>query len=62
MSKIRFWRWQHTDELGMPCPTRLRLSDVEGKAREDSDDHPWALQTRNPEPSRTDLGRATAPK
>lgn len=63
MSKIRFWRWQHTDELGMPCPTRLRLTGAEGKAPEDLDDHAWALQIRDPERSRTDdIGRAAAAK
>ena len=63
MSKIRFWRWQRTDQLGMPCPTRFRLADAEGKAPEDLDDHAWALPTRDPERSRTDnIGRATAPK
>jgi hypothetical protein len=26
MAEIRFWKWQQTDEFGMPCATRIRIS------------------------------------
>ena len=61
MAKIRFWRWQQTDEFGMPCPTRFRLTEVEPKDSERPDDS-WPLQRRNLEQSQTDIARATPPK
>jgi len=62
VAKIRFWRWQQTDELGLPCPTRIRMPDVERKEAEHLDRHPgsetWRLET-----SRTDAAaRGTSPK
>lgn len=60
MAKIRFWKWQNTDELGMPGPTRFRITDVERKEAEHLD--PWSLETWNPEQSRTDIERVTPPK
>jgi hypothetical protein len=62
MVKIRFWRWQHTDEFGMPCPTRFPLTDVERKAAEHLDRHPGSLETWNLEQSRTDTARGAPPK
>jgi hypothetical protein len=62
MAKIRFWRWQHTDELGMPCPTRFRFADAERKEPGHLDHHPWSLETWNPEQARSDIARGTPPK
>lgn len=62
MAKIRFWRWQPTDELGLPCPTRLRMPDVERKETEQLDGHPRSLETWHLEHSRTDIARGTRPK
>ena len=62
MAKIRFWRWQQTDELGMPCPTRFRLTEVRRKEPEHLDHHSWSLQRPNLEQSQTDTARATPPK
>ena len=62
MAKIRFWRWEHTDELGMPCPTRFRIADVERKRAEHFDHQPWSPEMWNPEQSPTDTARATPPE
>jgi hypothetical protein len=62
MAKIRFWRWQHTDEFGMPCPTRFRFTDVEHKEVEQVDHQSWSPETWNPEQSRTNIARASPPK
>ena len=62
MAKIRFWRWQQTDEFGMPCPTRFRITDVEHKEAKHLDDQSWSLERWNPEQARTDIARATPPK
>lgn len=29
MAKIRFWKWQLTDELGLPSVTRFPISDLD---------------------------------
>ena len=62
MAKIRFWRWQQTDEFGMPCPTRFRITEVERKEPEHLAPHSWPLQKRNLEQSQTETARATTPK
>jgi hypothetical protein len=62
MAKIRFWRWQHTDEFGMPCPTRFRIADVERKAAEHLDHQPWSPEMWNPERSPTDTARVAPPE
>jgi len=62
MAKIRFWRWQQTDEFGMPCPTRFRITEAERKDPEHLEQHSWPLQKRNLEHSQTDIARATPPK
>ena len=62
MAKIRFWRWQQTDEFGMPCPTRFPIADVERKGAEHFDHYPSSPETWNPEQSRTDTARATPPE
>lgn len=62
MAKIRFWKWQQTDQFGMPCPTRFRLTEVERKAPDHLDDHSWSLPRRNLEQSHTDISRAAPPK
>ena len=62
MAKIRFWRWQQTDEFGLPCPTRFRITEVKPKESEHLDHHSWPLQKRNLEQSPTDIARATPPK
>ena len=62
MPKIRFWRWQHTDELGLPCPTRFRMTDVQRKQAEHVDGDAPSLETWNLERPRTDSARAAPPK
>jgi hypothetical protein len=62
MAKIRFWRWQHTDEFGMPCPTRFRITDVERKGAERLERRPPLLETWNLRQSPTDIARGTPPK
>ena len=61
MAKIRFWRWQHTDELGIPRPARFRSTDLERKEPERLDHRSGSLQRWNLDPSRTDIPRATPP-
>jgi hypothetical protein len=53
--------WQHTDEFGMPCPTRFPITDVEHKGAEHLDHQPWSLETWNLEQSRSDIARGTPP-
>lgn len=62
MAKIRFWKWQQTDQFGMPCPTRFRLTDVERKEADHVDHPSWPLRTPELEQSRTDIARGTSPK
>lgn len=64
MAKIRFWRWQHTDQFGMPGPSRFRISDVEreGEGVKPLEQHPWSLETWNLKRSSTDIARSAAPK
>ena len=62
MAKIRFWRWQQTDELGMPCPTRFRFADPGRRDDEQVEHRSWPRQTLNPEQSRIDSARAAPPK
>jgi len=62
MSKIGFWRWQPTDELGMPCPTRFPMADAERKQAGHSDQSPWSLAPWNAGQPRTDIARGTRPE
>jgi hypothetical protein len=62
VAKIRFWKWQHTDELGLPCPTRFRMPDVERKEPEHLDSHPRSGDTWHLERPRTDIAQDTLPK
>jgi len=62
MAKIRFWKWQHTDEFGMPRPTRFRMTDGERKEAEPLDPRSWPVETWKPERSPSDIARATPPK
>jgi len=62
VAKIRFWRWQQTDEFGLPCPTRFRMPDVERKEAETLDSQPRSGETWHLEHSRTDIARGTPPK
>jgi hypothetical protein len=62
VAKIRFWRWQQTDEFGMPCPTRFRFADLERKEPEQLDDPSGSLKTWNPKQAQSDIARATPPK
>jgi hypothetical protein len=56
MAKIRFWKWQQTDEFGMPCATRIPISGVDRERAEHLEQNEWSLDTRN-------LGQApTEPK
>jgi hypothetical protein len=50
MEKIRFWKWQHTDELGLPSLTRFRISDGDRETAGDA----WSqLETTIPKKSPT---------
>ena len=62
MAKIRFWRWQQTDELGLPCPTRIRMPDVKRKELEPLESHPLSGETWHLGDSRSDIVRGTPPK
>lgn len=62
MAKIRFWKWQHTDEFGMPGPARFRISEVERERARPGEQHPWSLETWNVKPSPTHIARSAAPK
>jgi hypothetical protein len=57
VAKIRFWRWQQTDEFGLPCPTRFRVPDVERKEAEPLDSQPRSGETWHLEHSRPDIAR-----
>ena len=49
MAKITFWKWQHTDQFGLPCVTRSRLvSSTEGDRLKDPESEPWTLENRDP--------------
>lgn len=62
MPKIRFWKWQPTDELGMPCPTRFPMTDVERNEAGRVDRDASSFETWNLERPRTDSARAAPPK
>ena len=62
MAKVRFWRWQHTDEFGMPCPTRFRIADAERKGDEPLEQHPGSLETWKIKRSPNDVAQGTSPK
>ena len=62
MAKIRFWKWQHTDELGMPRPTRFPLTDVEREDAEPPELHPRSLETWNLERARSNIAPSARPK
>ena len=41
MAKIRFWRWQHTDELWIALvPDRFRVTDVQPEGAGPLEQHP----------------------
>jgi hypothetical protein len=49
MADIRFWKWQHTDQIGMPCVTRYRLrSGAESERPKDPERGAWPLESRDP--------------
>ena len=62
MAKIRFWKWQATDELGLPCPTRFRMPKVARKEPEPLELHPRSLEKWNLDHSRTNIAQGTQPK
>jgi hypothetical protein len=62
MAKIRFWKWQHTDELGLPCVTRFRISDVARETAGHLEQDAWSLETMNPKKSATELTLGVRPK
>ena len=44
MAKIRFWRWQLTDELGLPSVTRFPISDLNREMAGHLEQDAWALE------------------
>jgi hypothetical protein len=62
MAKIRFWKWQHTDEFGMPCATRIPISGVDRERSEHLEQNAWSLETRNLSQSPTELKQDALPK
>jgi hypothetical protein len=40
MAEIRFWKWQQTDEFGMPCVTRFRVSAAGVRKPQDAPEGP----------------------
>ena len=62
MAKIRFWKWQRTDELGLPSVTRFPLSDLNREMAGHLEEKAWPLHTGNPRKSPTELTRGDRPK
>jgi hypothetical protein len=62
MAKIRFWKWKHTDELGLPSVTRYRISDVDPETAGQLEQDAWSLDTRNPKESPTEAMLGVRPK
>ena len=48
MAKIRFWKWQHTDELGLPRFTRFPISDRNRREADEPAQGAWPLDARTP--------------
>jgi hypothetical protein len=62
MGKIRFWKWQHTDDLGLPAVTRFRISDMDRETTAPLEQNEWPLEMRNPKKSPTELTPGVRPK
>ena len=62
MSKIRFWKWQDTDELGLPSVKRFPISDVDRELAGHLEHNAWPLETRNPKYPSTDPALGVQPK
>jgi hypothetical protein len=60
MAKIRFWKWQHTDELGLPGFTRFPISKSKDRKPDDREERAWPLE-RSPQPA-ADLLRRPPPQ
>jgi hypothetical protein len=60
MTKIRFWKWQHTDELGLPSVTRYPMPYVDREMAGHLQKNVLPVETRNPKEvaDRTDAGHA----
>ena len=44
MAKIRFWKWQHTDEFGLPGLTRFPISDAKREKPHGPEQGAWPLE------------------
>jgi hypothetical protein len=63
MPKVRFWKWQHTDQLGMPCLTRYRLvSGAESETPKDPESGAWFREGRDPKQMSTNDHLRGVPK
>jgi hypothetical protein len=62
MAKIRFWKWQHTDELGLPSVTRFPISDLDREMANHREQNAWPLETSNPKKSPTEFTLGVRPK
>jgi len=49
MAKIRFWRWQLTDELGLPSVTRFPISDLDREMAGHLEQNARPLETKHSE-------------
>ena len=60
MAKIRFWKWQQTDELGLPSVTRYPIPDVDREMAGHLEQNAWPPETKNPKkpPTETHAGRS----
>lgn len=63
MANITFWKWQHTDQFGLPCVTRYRLvSSAEREKLKDREGELWSLESRDPKQMSTSDYLRDAPK
>ena len=62
MAKIRFWKWQHTDELGLPSVTRFPISDLNRETAGHPEQDAWPLQAGNTKNSPAEPAPGVRPK
>jgi len=60
MAKIRFWKWQHTDELGLPSVTRYPMPYADREMAGHLQKNALPVDTRNLKEvaDRTDAGHS----
>jgi hypothetical protein len=48
MAKIRFWKWQDTDQYGLPCMTRFPVTHGARERPEDPGQNHWWPEPQDP--------------